>query len=76
MSHGLYREKKSGIFKTNSPESLGTLAKIIDFLIFFIFFCLGQGQKISVLDLGQVATIHGTIVLSFSFVLHKLCVSV
>jgi hypothetical protein len=59
MSHGLYREKKSGIFKTNSPESLGTLAKIIDFLIFFIFFCLGQGQKISVLDLGQVATIHG-----------------
>jgi hypothetical protein len=38
MSHRLYREKESGIFKTNSPESLGTLAKIIDFLIFFIFF--------------------------------------
>jgi hypothetical protein len=26
-----------------------------------IFFLLGQGPKISVLDLGQVSTIHGSI---------------
>ena len=69
MSHGLYREKKSDIFKTNSPESLGFTWKYLYFFEkiwkFFLdklarfFFLLGQGPKISVLDLGQVATIHG-----------------
>jgi hypothetical protein len=30
------------------------------------FFLLGQGPKISVLDLGQVATIHGISFVSFA----------
>jgi hypothetical protein len=46
------------LFKKNSPDSLDSLAEIIDFLIFF-----GPGQIsiFSFLVLGQVATIHGII---------------
>jgi hypothetical protein len=48
--------KKNDIFKTNSPESLGSLA----YKRFSPFFFFGQGQlsKFSSLVLGQVATIQ------------------
>ena len=67
MSHGLFREKKSAIFKTNSPESLGHNWIYLYFFEKFFwtnsrdFFFLGHVAKISFPDLGHVATIHGII---------------
>jgi hypothetical protein len=66
---GFIAKKKVSFLRQIRQKAWAILENICIFLKKFenffgqtreIFFLLGQGPKISVLDLGQVATIHGT----------------